>query len=291
MLRSPECGNCARPVADGAAICITCADTLAEALRGVPELVDDLLVTLSKQDQLGSGAGKGRNEQPLPVRLDIPDAIWSLGNTLTTWARDLADANRWTIDARHLARRVLGHAADVGMSVTNRHDDGRCPSSDLPESMCAHCRGDQLPAEVEPDYQVTVLRPPVAPVLGWRPPTALDSLRFAAGWLAERAGYLRRLVDAEQAFDELTDAIAFANKACSAPPQRVFVGACDTCEADLYGWPDHRAVRCGRCDTTYTDMADRWDAALLRLRGYPATAALIAGSIGELYDRQVNADT
>ncbi|MGH3634220.1 MAG: hypothetical protein ACREN2_13500 [Candidatus Dormibacteria bacterium] len=275
-------------MADGYPICIRCSSTLAETLRGAPELVDDLLVTLSKQDRLASGAGRGgRTEQPLPVRLDIPDEIWSLGNTLTTWVRELAEINGWTIDTRHLARPIRGNALDAAMSASNRHDQ-RCQLSDLPPSMCAHCRGDQLPAEVEPDYQVTVLRPPVAPVLGWRPPTALDSLRFAAGWLAEHIGHLRRLPAAEQAHDELTDAMTAANKACSAPPLRVFVGACEKCEADLYGWPDHRAVRCGRCGTEYRDMADRWDAALLKLRGYPATAATIARFTGELYGVQVN---
>lgn len=219
-----ECGNCGRVSHDGAALCVTCTAELKKALLGCPDLLDDLLTTLAKQDRLGTAGGKrGKgSEQPLPVRLDIPDEIWTLGNTLTTWARDVAETAGLQVDASHLARR--------------------------------------------------------------RPPTALDSLRFAATWMADHIGQLRRLAAADQAHDEISYAINSANAACSAPPLRVFVGSCNKCEADLYGWPDHRAVKCGRCDTEYRDMAERWNRALFRLRGYPATAALIAGSIGELYD-------
>ncbi|MGH3630924.1 MAG: hypothetical protein ACRDRL_26205 [Sciscionella sp.] len=96
-MNQPECRNCPRPVADGAALCLTCTAELARQLRSVPALLDDLLVTLSKQDQFGGGKrGKGA-EQPLPVRLDVPPVIAALGNTLTTWARDLVDRNGWNV--------------------------------------------------------------------------------------------------------------------------------------------------------------------------------------------------
>lgn len=93
------CGNCARPVADGAALCATCSASLSEALKGVPGLLDDLLTTLSKQDRLGTTGGKrGKgSEQPLPVRLDIHPVIAALGNILATWARDLVERNGWDV--------------------------------------------------------------------------------------------------------------------------------------------------------------------------------------------------
>lgn len=84
----PECGNCGRPVPDGAGLCGVCGKGLAEALRGVPGLLDDLLVTYSRQDRITSGGGLGA-ETSLPWREDIPRSVWELGNTLTTWVRDL----------------------------------------------------------------------------------------------------------------------------------------------------------------------------------------------------------
>src|SRR5262249_11506345 len=114
----PACGNCDRPSSDGAELCSTCGDGLAERLGGVPELVEDLLVTLAKHDQLASGAGRGRNEQPLPLRLDIPDAIWVLGNVLTTWARHVARTAGLRVDASRLRRPVRAGVTDVAMSRT-----------------------------------------------------------------------------------------------------------------------------------------------------------------------------
>lgn len=288
----PECGNCARPVHDGAGICTHCTATLATALRGVPELVDDLLVTLAKQDQLASGAGRGA-EQALPLRLDIPDAIWTLGNTLTVWAREVAQVGGLRVDARHLARPIRGHAQAPLTKAETISGCARCPTSDLPTGMCAHCRGARPPRGLRPDEQVTVLHLPLAPVIAWSQPTALDSLRFAATWLADRIKYLRRLLDLAQAYDELSHAIDQATAACSAPPPRLFVGRCEEqeCQADLYGWPDHRPICCRGCGREYRDMRDRWDSALYRLLGYPATAATIARFAGELYGVPINRGT
>lgn len=93
MRTMPACGNCGRPVDDGAALCATCTTALTEALYGVPALLDDLMVTYIKQDRLSSGTGhRGKlPEAPLPVRFDISATIAALGSTLITWARDLVD--------------------------------------------------------------------------------------------------------------------------------------------------------------------------------------------------------
>lgn len=94
-----ECGNCAREVPDGAGICMHCTTALAQTLRRVPGLLDDLVVTWSKQDRLRAGGGHRtkQSEAPLPVRFDMPPVIAALGNELTTWARDLVDRNGWDV--------------------------------------------------------------------------------------------------------------------------------------------------------------------------------------------------
>jgi hypothetical protein len=76
-----------------------CTTALAQTLRRVPGLLDDLVVTWSKQDRLTTNGGKNGKgaEQPLPVRLDIPAVIVALSNELTTWARDLVDRNGWDV--------------------------------------------------------------------------------------------------------------------------------------------------------------------------------------------------
>ncbi|MGH3631204.1 MAG: hypothetical protein ACRDRL_27645, partial [Sciscionella sp.] len=86
-----DCGNCARPVADGYDLCTRCATALAEQLLSVPGLLDDLMVSLARQDRLTGSGGRGGAEVALPVRLDIPDAVNELGTELTTWARLLYD--------------------------------------------------------------------------------------------------------------------------------------------------------------------------------------------------------
>jgi predicted Zn-ribbon and HTH transcriptional regulator len=236
-----ECGNCGRPSSDGARLCTTCTKALAAALRGVPELVEDLHITLSKQDRLalsGPMSSKGA-EVPLPVRLDVPDAIWTLGNVITTWARELADTHGLRLDVRAALQST--YAA-------------------------------RRPARLDP-----------ARISG-----PITSLELAAGWLAEYADRLRTLPDALQAHDEITDAIAYARAVIDRPAARLFVGPCDECGADLYGRPGQTSARCERCGSEHDDLAALWDSALLRLRGYPATAATIAGHIGELYGVQVN---
>lgn len=284
---SPECPNCARPIRDGG-ICATCAAGLRRALLDVPGLVDDLLVTLAKQDRLATGGGRGGGESPLPVRLDIPDAIWALGNTVTTWTREVAETHGLRFDTGHLARPILGTERSSPQNRADFVNLSRCPVSDLPPEQCAHCRRAELPEGLAVDDHVTALDQPAVVLLGWRAPTALDSLRFAARWLADHIGPLCTLRDAPQAHDEITDAIAAANRACSAPPVRLFVGRCEACEHDLYGWPDHRAVACKCCGAQYRDMRERWEAALVELRGRVATAAFIARCVGSLYGMAIN---
>lgn len=101
--------GCRRTVGDGAPICTHCTGKLADELRSVPGLLDDLLVTYSRQDRLTSGGG-GAGETPLPFREDVPDAVWDLCNTLTAWARDLELGEAWS--ERHPSSAMLARYRD-----------------------------------------------------------------------------------------------------------------------------------------------------------------------------------
>lgn len=230
-----ECGNCSRPVPDGAGICLYCSTALAGALRRVPGLLDDLVVTWSKQDRLTTGGGGGHrgrpSEAPLPVRFDITAVVAAVGNEVTTWARDLVDRNGWDV-------------ADPPARVARNGKRG-------------------------PVFIATTPR--------------IDLACYAAVWLADHIEALRRHPAVMEAHTGLTGAVAAAENAIDRPEARLFIGSCDKCQAALYAKPEDRNTRCELCGKAYTDVAERWDRALLRLRGYPATAAVLAGSIGQLY--------
>lgn len=72
------------------------------------------------------------------------------------------------------------------------------------------------------------------------------------------------------------------------PEPQLFVGHCELCHATLYAPRDATGTRCERCGRYVADLAERWDRALLKLRGYPATASVIAGWVGDVSGVLVN---
>ena len=250
------CRNCDRPT--DAAICSTCSGELARALAGVPELVEQLYVSYTKQDRFSAGGRRGKgDEAPLPVRFDIQRVVDRLSNTLTTWARDLVDV--YMLDVPDPARR-------------RPHNTSKASVPDLEARNLARGEfGRGIGSAVFP-----VSSP------------ALDVACYAASWLAEHVTLIRRHPAALEAFTGLTGAIARAALAMDRPEVSPFIGYCDECSGPLYG--DHRTsgTRCERCGTYYSDVSERWETAKRKLEDYPATAALIAGSIGELYGVMIN---
>lgn len=235
-----ECGVCvARVVADGAAICVTCSDALAEALRRLPGLLEDLHTTYSKQDRLGDGGHRGTlAEPPLPIRFGARRVMDALSAELTTWARVLVDHHRW--DVPDPPRR-------------RPHNDGR-----------------------------GVVIPVSSP--------GVDLACYAAMWLAEHLDYLRIHPAALEAHQGLTGAIEMAQAVMDRPEVQLFVGYCATprpsgglCGASLYAPHNAQRTRCERCGTWVTDLAQRWERALVILRGCAATAADIEAWICDVY--------
>lgn len=233
-----ECRNCGRDVQDGADLCTTCADGLAQRLREVPDLLEQLHVSYAKQDRLGSSNGhRGKlSESPMPVRFDVRCVIDSLGNEVTTWARDLVET----------------HGFEIPTLIRRSAHNGK--------------RGVVIPVSS---------------------PT-VDAYCYAATWLAEHVGYLRTHPAAMEAHRDLTGAIAAAELAIDKPEPQLMVGYCELCSHSLYAPRDATGIKCEGCGAYVTDLADRWKRAKLKLRGYPATAAVIAGWVGEVYDVLVN---
>ncbi|WP_026923303.1 hypothetical protein [Glycomyces arizonensis] len=107
------CRRCARPVADGAHCCTPCVHQTEENLDSIAEDVDDLDVTLTRQDRV-TAPGSGRHatdEAPLPINLRASDVGHRLRNTLTTWARVIIDERGFQEpddDLAEIARFIRG---------------------------------------------------------------------------------------------------------------------------------------------------------------------------------------
>ncbi|MBV9652657.1 MAG: hypothetical protein JO296_21320 [Pseudonocardiales bacterium] len=255
---SPQgnCHNCDRPLADLAnRLCATCLSGLVEQLLGVEGLLDDLLVAFAKQDHLGGelGGHKGKlTEAPLPLRLDITGVVEAVSNEITTWARDVAEF--YGLDVPNGQRRRPHTTArpqipDADAATLARGEFGRGRGSVV------------FPASSE----------------------LVDGAGHAARWLGQHPEHLREHPAALELYQALTGAVARARAAIDRPPAVLWVGNCDVCSTGLYAERGAGTTRCERCRAWYFDVADRWDRALRRLKGYPVTAAQFSSYVGELY--------
>lgn len=88
---SPICGSpgCDNP-SGGGFICGSCVETLRRDLSGVPPVLADLEVTVSRQDRIADPERRAGNERPLPLRLGPMEARRDLLQTLGTWSAHMA---------------------------------------------------------------------------------------------------------------------------------------------------------------------------------------------------------
>lgn len=93
-LDGPLCQTCARPVADHARLCAVCTDALCYDLRAVAGVMDDLIITRSKQDAIAEKHARvsGTRDRPLGYRPAASEAADVLRMTLAYWARVIAHA-------------------------------------------------------------------------------------------------------------------------------------------------------------------------------------------------------
>ncbi|MFD7046017.1 hypothetical protein [Rhodococcus jostii] len=98
---------------------------LVALLRETPELVDELAVTITRQDRIGTPGSAGKNrgeEQPLPFNVTAAEAADDLHTTLVAWVRHVCESRRVDYDgrdgtlgvARWLDRNVIALAMTEG---------------------------------------------------------------------------------------------------------------------------------------------------------------------------------
>jgi hypothetical protein len=83
------CGVCAAPTGDDARLCRTHTDDLLRDLQAVPELVQELDVTITRQARITAEKHGGRSaERPLPWNEHAATVASDLNTTLNAWALD-----------------------------------------------------------------------------------------------------------------------------------------------------------------------------------------------------------
>lgn len=247
-MNAPLCGNCDRPTTDGTQLCPMCSASLSEALYSCPGLLEDLHVTLTKQDRLTAAVGHRSKpaETPLPVRFDITRVIDALGDEVTTWARDLVETHRLVVPE------------------PTRRSAHNTTKPDIPDADARNLRAGEVGRGIG-----LVVFPISSPTL--------DAYCYAATWLAEHMGRLRRHPAAPEAYRRLTDALRRAREAVDHPDEqtRFPVGPCP--ENDPHGehctgqvWAhlptrptDPAELRCRVCATTWDTT--RWHRAGARI--------------------------
>lgn len=89
MTDLPTCPRCGRPIHDQAYICGPCAGRLTKDLAAAASVAGEAWTTIARQAVMGSS---GRSsERPLPFSWEAADAVNSVANTFTTWARHCSE--------------------------------------------------------------------------------------------------------------------------------------------------------------------------------------------------------
>lgn len=82
------CPVCLADTRDGL-LCATCTATLRAALRSLPDLMRELRVTLTRQNQGARSGGRGNGDTPLPFNVNASEVFYSVTHTVGTWIRDI----------------------------------------------------------------------------------------------------------------------------------------------------------------------------------------------------------
>ncbi|RJO74151.1 hypothetical protein D5S18_18535 [Nocardia panacis] len=200
------CAECERPVKDGLTLCVSCGDSLCEALLVVPELLLDIAITRARLDRVRGARTAGRAaEAALPVRaagrgtLMVGDeALAAIGNTVTTWARALAED--------------LGVNPPINdawlVRLTEQHRDA--PPRD----------GTTLPL------------------------VSVGAVEQAAVWLAQHREPLRAYEAALELLRDITNAVDRLRCAVDRPRELRYLGPCSECGAELRAERGESWVRC-----------------------------------------------
>ncbi len=202
----PTCGRCGRPVADNAYVDTRCAGELARALGEAGDLVDEAAVTAARLARYGTG-GRPAVEDQLPYNWAATDALWAVGNVLTTWARHVIETRG---NAPGRAGPTIGPLCRAGLSCKH--------------TSCQTIRTRALPH-------------PVARAAHW--------LATQTEWLRHRPEAVEavdELLDACALLRRTADRPPQMWYAGPCDPQRP-----PQCAGELYALPGASAVRCREC--------------------------------------------
>jgi hypothetical protein len=99
-------------------LCRNCTDALKGDLAAIPWLLEDLEVTITRQDRLSDPSGRSGDEHPLPIRINAMEARRDLNATLAAWAMHIAGRldglDRDTIWTElRLANYLLDHVGTI----------------------------------------------------------------------------------------------------------------------------------------------------------------------------------
>jgi hypothetical protein len=87
-----HCGGCLPRQADDGNACQPCIERLAEKLAAIAELAPDARLVAAGLVRRGSGSGaSGKPGSRPPLNDGATDALDEITNTLTTWARHIAE--------------------------------------------------------------------------------------------------------------------------------------------------------------------------------------------------------
>lgn len=215
--------SCEAPTADGVYLCKAHLEELVMALRGVPGLVEDLEVTITRQSRTGGQQHGSRSaDRPLVWNEHASTALTELTASLAAWSYEASCVEQ---DERDLLDFVY--------------------DQDTPE---------------------------------------------LARWLARNYRNARRLDTAGDLHAEILDRITVATRAVDLPPEKKFLGICNTtrdddsgggntpCREDLYALPKQRWVTCKGCGENH-DADQRRETLLADLEDQLIHAGLLASVI------------
>jgi hypothetical protein len=263
--------GCPYPVHDSR-LCRSHVDALDLHLSQVPELLAELMVTITRQDAVanpGVGGG-GADEPPLLFRPEATAAAGDLHDVLEALTVDCAAAIGYTL-------------AELGLGRPGSRPDIR--SLPLPPGVAGPPPPPRPPV---PGAFTFAERRPVNARAGRIPADVTADL---AAWLRRHPSVIAGLPDAGAWVDAVSDAVDRAWYACDRPASRVYLGRHD-CELhpdalprmqELWASPDAPTVTCRACGARF-DVGER-RAELLAMSGkLLITAELASRALPGLLD-------
>lgn len=285
--------GCGRP-APHANLCRTCSDTLLADLRALirhpgvdqrgvplPGLVADLITTLSRSDRVGHASVGVITRTPtpqLPFAEHAADALSVLRGVLSSWIRDL-----WETYAPRGPEWYP--IADVALADGQAAVIEQATYAIAPGTVVAIPDADVQVWTTE-DGTVTVqlrrIHDPHRPQGAAPTLTCGDSLEDMAAWLTRHPSWMTGHPAAAELYDEITAAVARAQRVVDRRADRRFAGACGavienvTCVEYLFAHLDQPFIRCPTCGSLWdVDERRRYLIGYAEAR-VPMTAAEIA---------------